>query len=95
LWWAGQSFSQEPPELRPDTATPSIAKMTSEELIKHPPVITHSLAAVSVTQTPFENLERTVKIEWYGSKLRLLHVTSYILKFIQLRPDSKVVKVGI
>ena len=32
-------------------------------------------------------------IEWYSSKLKLLHVTGYILKFIRLlRRDNKVVK---
>ena len=93
LWWSGASFLKEPPELWPDTPTTFIAEMTSEELIKNPPVITHSLAAASVKRTPIENLEGIMDIERYSSKLKLLRVTGYILKFIWLlRQDNKVVK---
>ena len=45
LWWSGASFLKELPELWPDTPTTFVAEMTSEELIKNPPVITYSLAA--------------------------------------------------
>lgn len=77
----------------PDTPTTFVAEMTSEELIKNPPVITHSLAAASVNETPIENLEGIIDIERYSSKLKLLRVTGYILKFIRLlRRDNKVLK---
>ena len=69
-WWSGPKFLKERPELWPDTPTASVAEITSEELIKHPPVIAHSLTATSLTQTLFENLESIVNIERYGSRLR-------------------------
>ena len=67
LWWSGASFLKQPPELWPDTPTTFVAEMTSEELINNPHVITHSLAAASVNQTPIENLEGIMGIERYSS----------------------------
>lgn len=77
-WWSGPSFLKEPPELWPDTRTTYAEEKTSEELIKNPPVITHSLTTTSAAQTHFENVGSIVKIEWYGSKLKLLRsIISY------------------
>lgn len=93
LWWSGPSFLKEPPELWPDTRTTYPEEKTSEELIKNPPVITHSLTTTSAAQTHFENVGSIVKIEWCGSKLKLLRVNGYVLKFtLLLRRNNSVMK---
>ena len=57
------------------------------------PAITHSLATAALNRTLYENLEKIMDIERYGSKLRLLRVTAYVLKFIRLlRGDRGAVK---
>ena len=57
------------------------------------PAITHSLATAALNRTLYENLEEIMDIERYGSKLKLLRVTAYVLKFIRLlRGDRGAVK---
>lgn len=93
LWWSGPTFLREPSKLWPETPSTSAPNTTSEELVKHTPAITHSLATAALNRTLYENLEKIMDIERYGSKLRLLRVTAYVLKFIRLlRGDRGAVK---
>ena len=84
LWWSGPTFLREPSNLWPETPSASAPNTTSEELVKHTPAITHSLATAALNRTLYENLEEIMDIERYGSKLKLLRVTAYVLKFILL-----------
>ena len=93
LWWSGPTFLREPSNLRPETPCTSAPNTTSEELVKHTAAITHSLATAALNRTLNENLEEIMDIERYGSKLRLLRITVYVLKFIRLlRGDRGAVK---
>ena len=93
LWWSGPTFLREPSNLSPETPSTSAPNTTSEELVKHTPAITHSLATAALNRTLYENLEEIMDIERYGSKLKLLRVTAYVLKFIRLlRGDRGAVK---
>ena len=93
LWWSGPTFLREPSKLWPETPSTSAPNTTSEELVKHTPAITHSLATAALNRTLYENLEEIMDIERYGSKLKLLRVTAYVLKFIRLlRGDRGAVK---
>ena len=75
------------------SASTSAPNTTSEELVNHTPAITHSLATAALNRTLYENLEEIMDIERYGSKLKLLRVTAYVLKFIRLlRGDRGAVK---
>ena len=75
------------------SASTSAPNTTSEELVNHTPAITHSLATAALNRTLYENLEEIMDIERYGSKLKLLRVTAYVLKFIRLlRGDGGAVK---
>ena len=86
-------FLREPSNLWPKTPSTSAPNTSSEELIKHTPAITHSLATATLNRTLYENLEEIMDIERYGSKLKLLRVTPYVLKFIRLlRGDGGAVK---
>ena len=94
LWWSGPTFLREPSNLWPAvTSSTSTPNATSEELVKHTPAVTHSLATAALSRTLYENLEEIMEIERYGSKLKLLRVTAYVLKFIRLlRGDRGAVK---
>ena len=95
LWWSGPTFLRGPSNLSPETPSTSAPNTTSEELVKHTPAITHSLyiATAAFNRTLYENLEEIMDIERYGSKLKLLRVTAYVLKFIRLvRGDRGAVK---
>ena len=93
LWWSGPTFLREPSNLWPETPSTSAPNTTSEELVKHTPAITHSLATAALNRTLYEDLEEIMDIERYGSKLKLLRVTAYVLKFIRLlRGDRGAVK---
>ena len=83
----------EPSNFWPETPPTSAPNTTSEELVKHTPAITHSLATAVLNRALYENLEEIMDIERYGSKLKLLRVTAYVLKFIRLlRGDTGAVK---
>ena len=89
----GPTFLREPSNLWPETPSTSAPNTTSEELVKHTPAITHSLATAALNRTLYENLEEIMDIERYGSKLKLLRVTAYVLKFLRLlRGDRGAVK---
>ena len=93
LWWSGPTFLREPSNLWPETPCTSAPNTTSEELVKHTAAITHSLATAALNRTLNENLEEIMDIERYGSKLRLLRIIVYVLKFIRLlRGDRGAVK---
>ena len=84
LWWSGPTFLREPSNLWPETPSTSAPNTTSEELVKQTLAITHSLATAVLNRTLYENLEEMMDIERYGSKLKLLRVTAYMMKFIRL-----------
>ena len=93
LWWSGPTFLREPSNLWPETPSTPVPNTTSEELVTHTPAITHSLATAALNTTLNENLEEIMGIERYGSKLRSLRITVYVLKFIRLlRGDRGAVK---
>ena len=93
LWWSGPTFLREPSKLWPETPSTSAPNTTSEELVKHTPATKHSLATAALNRTLYENLEEIMDIERYGSKLKLLRVTAYVLKFLRLlRGDRGAVK---
>ena len=93
LWWSGPTFLREPSNLWLETPSKSAPNTTSEELVKHTPAITHSQATAALNRTLYENLEEIMDIERYGSKLKLLRVIAYVLKFIRLlRGDKGAVK---
>ena len=73
-----------PSNLWPETPSTSAPNTTSEELVKQTLTITHSLATAVLNRTLYENLEEMMDIERYGSKLKLLRVTAYMMKFIRL-----------
>ena len=84
LWWSGPTFLREPSNLWPETPPTSAPNTTSEELVKQTLAITHSLATAVLNRTLYENLEEMMDIERYGSKLKLLRLTAYMMKFIWL-----------
>ena len=84
LWWSGPTFLREPSNLWPETPSISAPNTTSEELVKHTPALTQLLATAALNRTLYENLEEIMDVERYGSKLKLLRVTAYVLKFILL-----------
>ena len=77
----------------PETPSISAPNTTSEELVKHTPALTQLLATAALNRTLNENLEEIMDVERYGSKLKLLRVTAYVLKFIRLlRGDRSTVQ---
>ncbi len=81
-WWTGPVFLQDDPEKWPDIATQYQSDIADTELQKTPKLITHSLSAVAAEKRV--NMDDIIDITRYSSKLKLLRVTSLVLKFVSL-----------
>jgi len=85
LWWRVPTFLQDDSSSWPDLQTTFETNDANKELVKNSPAIVHSLAS----QTKHDasgvvNLEKFMNVENFGSRIKLLCVTSIVLKFIAL-----------
>ena len=81
LWWRGPEFLRNSSESWPNLPTQYESEAADKEIVKSQSVITHSLVSLSqCDDTP--NLSDLVDVKRYSSKLRLLRVTGWMLKFV-------------
>ena len=81
LWWRGPEFLRNSSEGWPNLPTQYESEAADKEIVKSQSVITHSLVSLSqCDDTP--NLSDLVDVKRYSSKLRLLRVTGWVLKFV-------------
>ena len=83
LWWTGPEFLRNPPDCWPDLPTQYESAVANEEIIKSPPIITHSLVSLA-EQDDTRNLSRLFDMTMYGTKLKLLRVTGLVLKYVDM-----------
>jgi len=80
-WWTGPCFLKIPEEQWPTDPQP-IGKDNEQafaELIKHPPMITHSLAGLSPGTSGSVDLEKIIDPQRYSTKTKMLRVTAIVL----------------
>ena len=85
-WWNGPDFLQLPSEQWPIDPQPTQrdAEVAYTEVIKQPPIVTHSLANHSnpSTDVPVQ-LEKVIDPQRYSKKIQLLRVTALVIRFIR------------
>ena len=89
LWWNGPAFLQRPEEEWPKLSfQKEINTTAAAEIVKQPQNVTRVLVGAVSVQTP--NLNGVIDCKRYSSKLRLLRVTAYVIRFIsKLRNKTK------
>lgn len=81
-WWNGPKFLQLPESEWPhDQSVTGTNNEAMFELVKHPPEVTHVLAASEGNPAKI-NLCEIIKCEEFGTRNSLLRVTAYVLRFI-------------
>ena len=83
LWWNGPPFLKSSPEGWPDLPTRYDSAAATDEQVKIPPVIVHTLPTVTDGLESL-NLDAMFDVGRYSCKLKLLRVTALVLKFIRL-----------
>jgi len=81
LWWNGPSFLGESIDQWPNLTTTFDGERANEELVKNPPVITHTLTVTNKAEASIVSLEKVIVLERFGSMLNLLRVTAIVRKF--------------
>ena len=85
LWWHGPAFLNDDLSFWPDLLTTFDTEDANKELIKNSSVIVHSLASQARHDAnKVINLEKFMKVENFRSRIKLLRVTSLVLKFIAI-----------
>ena len=83
LWWKGPDFLKSSPETWPDMSTAYETTEAQAELQKSPATITHALCNTSDTVITL-NLEKIIDITRYGIMNKLLRVTGFVLKAVEI-----------
>ena len=82
LWWMGPEFLLSPQENWPEVIIPPTSEVAEAELVKNPPLNTHTVVAVH--NNPPKNLDAIIDCNRFGSFHKLLRVTTYVLRFAKL-----------
>ena len=81
-WWRGPEFLCQPQASWPMLPTSLNTAEAGKELVKHPPVLIHSLATNEANPITI-NLDKIIDIASYSSKIKLLRVTATVIKITQ------------
>ena len=83
-WWKGPLFLSKPPENWPVDPQPTRndQAQASLELLKNPPLVTHSLSGPARSTNSVIIIEKIIDIGRYSSKIKLLRITARVLRFI-------------
>ena len=81
-WWRGPEFLCQPQTSWPMLPTPLNTAEAGKELVKHPPLLIHSLATNEANPITI-NLDKIIDIARYSSKIKLLQVTATVIKITQ------------
>ena len=79
VWWNGPEFLRLPESEWP--IAPFEENIAVTEIIKQPPKVTHILTS-NMSNTEAPDIGMIIDCERFGSKLRLLRVTAYVMRFI-------------
>ena len=84
MWWCGPQFLQLPEEEWPqDQATVDTNEAALSEVVKNPPNVIHVLASCEEILTEV-NLAEIIHCQQISSLGRLLRVTAYVLRFVDI-----------
>ena len=84
MWWCGLQFLQLPEEEWPqDQATVDTNEAALSEVVKNPPNVIHVLASCEEILTEV-NLAEIINCQQISSLGRLLRVTAYVLRFVDI-----------
>ena len=82
MWWNGPEFLKLPAKEWPMAQVDGIGTEAKAELVKHPPIITHSILSLGVEGRSLLKISEAVKADKYSSYHFLLRVSAYVIRFI-------------
>ena len=82
LWWNGPEFLQLPAKEWPRAQVDGIGTEARAELVKHPPIITHSMLSLGVEGHSLLKISEAMKADKYSSYHLLLRVSAYVICFV-------------
>ena len=84
LWWKGPEFLYQRKDQWPDMCNIPASDITNAELIKKPTVTTHILLSAGCNKTKFPMLYEIIDCTRYSKLDKLLSVTAYVLRFVNI-----------
>ena len=84
LWWNGPKYLEKTKDNWPNLPTTNDSKAAEIELAKSAPEIVYAMVLVTNKDRDTVNLEALFDIQRYSTKLKLLRITGWVLKFISL-----------
>ena len=84
MWWKGPSFLQSLDAQWPENPVEEISNEIQTELVKNQPLITSSLVNTARSENSQFTIEELIDVSRYSNLNRLLRVTAYVVRFINL-----------
>ena len=85
VWWNGPEFLCQSKQLWPVHPTSTtVPEVAMKEIVKNPQPVTHSFANTVAHQEPVTRLDKIIDCNSYSTLTRLLWVTAYVLRFVDI-----------
>ena len=85
VWWNGPGFLCQSEQLWPVHSTSTtVPEVAMKEIVKNPQPVTHSFANTDAHQEPVTRLDKAIDCNSYNTLTRLLQVTAYLLRFVDI-----------
>jgi hypothetical protein len=85
VWWNGPEFLRQSEESWPVHPTSkTVPEKAIKEIVKNPQTVTHSFATTDNHRASTTRLDKIIDCNSYSTLTRLLRVTAYVLRFINI-----------
>jgi len=82
LWWKDPEFLMLPQSTWPGTHVDALGTEVRAEIVKHPPIITHSMLSLEVEGLTLFRISEVVETKRYSSYNFLMRLSAYVMRFV-------------